>query len=315
MLPDSLSMTFILNNFYYFRPMLSLLIPTYNYNVYSLALELQQQAIKTGIEFEIIVLDDASPNQATGAENEKINRLPYCRYELLKKNIGRSAIRNLLAEKAKYEWLLFLDADTIPITKNFIAGYLPYLNHEEKVVYGSIKYQPEQPPVDRLLRWAYGNQREALSKDAREKEPYLSLLTLNFAISKSVFTKVKFNEQIPNLRYEDTLFSYDLMKARIEVEHISNEVYHLGLDTSEIFIRKSEEATDGLKYLIDHNLIAADYIKIARVYTRLNKFGLASLPALMHSVTKNAFRKNLLGPNPSLFIFDLYRLGYLCSLK
>lgn len=295
--------------------MLSILIPTYNYNVFPLVLELQHQASKTGIEFEVIVFDDASPDETHIRKNEEINALPHCRYQLLQKNIGRSAIRNLLAETAKYGWLLFLDADTIPVTKNFIADYLPHLNNEEKVVYGSIKYQPEQPPADKLLRWVYGNEREALPKEARQKDPYLSLLTLNFAISKAVFGKVKFNEEIPNLRYEDTLFSYDLMKAGVKIEHIANEVYHLGLDTSEIFMRKSEEAVVGLKYLLDNNLLPHDYIKLAKAYTRLQKFGLLPVMAVFHNATQKAFRKNLMGSKPSLFIFDLYRLGYLCSLK
>jgi glycosyltransferase involved in cell wall biosynthesis len=295
--------------------MLSILIPTYNYNVIPLVSELQKQAIKQGIEFEIIVFDDASPHETLIRENEEINRLPHCHYEILQKNIGRSAIRNLLAETAKYDWLLFLDADTIPVTENFITGYLPYLNNEEKVVYGSIKYQPEQPPADKLLRWVYGNEREALPAEVREKHPYLSLLTLNFAISKSVFEKVKFNEEIPNLRYEDTLFSYDLMKAGIKVQHIANEVYHLGLDTSGIFIRKSEEAVVGLKYLLDSKLLPHDYINLAKAYRRLQKLGLLPVMAVFHRTTQKAFRKNLLGTKPSLFIFDLYRLGYLCSLK
>ena len=295
--------------------MLSILIPTYNYNVFPLVSELQKQAIAQGVEFEIIVFDDASPDGNKRAENEKINTLEHCRYTLLQKNIGRSAIRNLLAENARYEWLLFLDADTLPITENFIAGYLPCLNHEEKIVYGSIKYRPEQPSANRLLRWIYGNEREALPIHVRQQEPYLSLLTLNFAISKPVFRNVKFNEEIPNLRYEDTLFSYDLMKANIKVEHIANEVYHLGLDTSELFVKKSEEAVVGLKYLLDNKLLPPDYIKLAKAYVRLRKFGLLPVMAVFHSTTKSAFRKNLLGSKPSLFIFDLYRLGYLCSLK
>lgn len=293
--------------------MLSLLIPTYNYNVFPLVSGLQRQALKTGTDFEIIVFDDASPDGDKIRENQKINDLSHCRYEVLQKNIGRSAIRNLLAEKAKYGWLLFLDADTLPITDKFIAGYLPYLNNEEKVVYGSIKYQPEHPPANKLLRWVYGNEREALPKEARQKEPYQSLLTLNFAISKSVFGKVKFNEEIPNLRYEDTLFSYDLMNAGIKVEHIANEVYHLGLDTSAIFIRKSEEAVVGLKYLLDKNLLPPEYIRLAKAYLRLKRFRLLTVSAAFHFTTKKLFLKNLLGSNPSLFIFDLYRLGYLCS--
>ncbi len=234
--------------------MLSILIPTYNYNVFPLVENIHQQCLKENIDFEVIVLDDASANLQKIEENNIINTLSNCSYELLGKNIGRSKIRNLLAEKATYNWLIFLDADTLPVSNKLIANYLPHLNDEEKVIYGGIKYQEKKPEDNLLLRWIYGNEREALSENKRKEAPYLSLLTLNFVIKKSVFDKATFNETIPNLRYEDVLFSYELLQAKIKTEHIENPVYHLGLDTSEIFLKKTEDSLIGLKYLIDNKL-------------------------------------------------------------
>lgn len=295
--------------------MLSIVIPTFNYNVLPLVQELNAQALAAAIPFEIIVLDDASATTALIAENEKINLLPNCSYQLLPSNVGRSKIRNLLASKAKYNWLLFLDADTFPAHKNFITAYLPHLNAEEKVVYGGIDYQKEQPAKNMLLRWIYGNKREALSAETRSKAPYISLLTLNFAIHKSIFNTVSFNETIPNLRHEDTLFSYDLSKQNSKVEHITNTVYHLGLDTSEVFLKKSEEAIVGLTYLLENNLLAPDYAKVAKYYTKIKQLGLSPLLSFAFKIAKKSFKKNLLGSHPSMLIFDLYRLGYICALK
>ena len=95
--------------------MLSILIPTYNYNTLLLVKTLQQQAIKSKISFEIIVLDDASSDTQSSIENNKINTLEHCTYIESEKNLGRTATRNILAHKAKFNWLLFLDADVIPL--------------------------------------------------------------------------------------------------------------------------------------------------------------------------------------------------------
>ncbi|WP_159799740.1 glycosyltransferase family 2 protein [Flavobacterium sp. MK4S-17] len=295
--------------------MLSILIPTYNYTVTALVTEVHRQAVQTNIPFEIIVLDDASTDKESTGQNLTINKLPHCRYEVLEVNSGRSKVRNLLADKAKFDWLLFLDADTMPVSGDFIQKYIPHLSGNEKVVYGGIKYQEEKPQKEKILRWVYGNEREALSVAERKKEPYLSLLTLNFAISKQVFSKVRFNENIPNLRHEDTLFSYELSKEKITVEHIANVVLHLGLDNSRKFLIKSEEAVIGLKYLLDSNLLPPDYVKISGIYKLIKQAGMTGLFRLLFELTAKKFRKNLLGSKPSLFIFDLYRLGYLCSLK
>lgn len=114
--------------------MLSILIPVFNYEAFSLVEKLHNQAVELNIMFEIICLDDAS-NLFTN-ENQQINQFQNCSFVILEKNIGRSAIRNLLAEKAVYENLLFLDADTFPVNENFISKYISQIDDSEKIVYG-----------------------------------------------------------------------------------------------------------------------------------------------------------------------------------
>jgi hypothetical protein len=293
--------------------MLSILIPTYNFNVYNLVNVLNKQALEAKIAFEIIVLDDGS--QKFHIENNKINEIKFCSYEILKSNIGRSAIRNLLAKKASFENLLFLDSDTIPIGDNFISNYLLKITTEEKIVSGGILYSKLKPQKSQLLRWKYGIKREAISVENRIKKPYLRLLTLNFMIKKSVFNKVSFNDTIPNLRHEDTLFSYNLKQNKIRVDHFENPVYHLGLDDFEVAIKKENESLIALKFLIQSNLIPADYIGLSKVFYLLKKMQLLFFIAVFYKITKPFLLKNLSSKNPSLFIFDIYRLGYLCSLE
>lgn len=293
--------------------MLSILIPVYNYNVYPLILELHKQCMKLKIVFEIIVIDDYSSNFLI--ENEKVNTLFNASYEILDSNIGRSCIRNLLANKAQYKWLLFLDSDVFPKNENFIESYIKQINTDEKVVYGGIKYQKEKPDKSKMLRWVYGNSREALSVEKRNKNPYLSFLTLNFLIKKVILDKEKFNENIPNLRHEDTLFSYNLMQKKIKIIHIENPVFHYGLDTFDIAIKKERESLIALKYLIDKKLMAASYVRISKLFSKIKYLKLTPIIAFFHTLTLPIFIKNLSSNYPSLFIFDLYRLGYLCTLE
>jgi len=292
--------------------MLSVLIPIYNYYAYPLVLDLHKQCMECGIDFEIIVLDDGS--QKFKEENKEINELRFCTYTILKANIGRSAIRNLLAKKAAFENLLFLDSDTIPTGTKFISNYLLQITTEEKIVSGGILYSEFKPKKNQLLRWKYGNSREALSAKKRKESPYLRLLTLNFMIKKTVFEKVSFNENIPNLRHEDTLFSYNLKQQNILVEHIDNPVFHLGLDEFEIAIKKENESLIALKFLIENQLIPFDYIGLSKLFYRIKKIHLLFLLKIINKITNPLLLKNLASKNPSLFIFDIYRLGYFSSL-
>ena len=114
--------------------MLSVLIPVYNYNIFTLVETIYKQTLECNIPFEIICLDDAS--QEFTIENQRINQFQNCFFTILEKNIGRSAIRNLLAKKAVYENQLFLDADVISVHDNFISNYISEIKNNKKVIFG-----------------------------------------------------------------------------------------------------------------------------------------------------------------------------------
>ena len=133
-------------------------------------------------------------------------------------------------------------------------------------------------------------------------------------IQKSVFEKVSFNEKIPNLRHEDTLFSYNLKQQNILVEHIENPVYHNGLDDFDVAIKKENESLVALKFLVENQFIPYNYISLSNLFYGLKKMQLVFLLKVFFKTTKPLLLKNLASKNPSLFIFDMYRLGYFGSL-
>lgn len=287
---------------------ISILIPTYNYNVYPLVAELHQQAEANDLLVEILVFDDGSPKPPE--QNEAINGLSMARYKKLEKNLGRSGVRNLLANTANHEFLLFLDADTAIIRDDFLVTYLEAIKQESQIIYGGITYQKEPPAANERLRWVYGNKREALPVAERRKNPYLRFLTLNFMIKKNLFERLRFNEAIPNLRHEDTLFALDAGKKGIDVAHIDNPVIHLGLESSEVFLRKSREACDALLFLVRDKLIAPEQTALSRVAKKYNQHILGKLAVWIYDRFGSAMERHLLSASPSLKVFDLYRLGY-----
>ncbi len=294
--------------------MISILIPTYNYNVFSLAENLQQQCKKAKIIYEIIVLDDASTDKEITEKNVDINSLDHCSFQTLPNNIGRSKIRNLLAEKAKYKWLLFLDADTWPSNSKFIRKYLEAFPNEKSVIFGGIEY-PKNTSEKSSLRYKYGIERESLSLSKRIKNPYRSFITMGFAIKKEIFETIKFNENLAGYGYEDSVFAFELQKNNIQILHINNPVVHLNLETNDHFIKKSELALRNLLHFYETGEIDGEMVKVLKTYLKLKNRNLLFGLRGFFSISKTPLLKNLNSPNPSLFFFDLYRLGYLSSLK
>ncbi len=293
--------------------MLSVLIPTFNFNITKLVKSILNQFDDSFNNFEIIVADDCSTDKIIKDNNSTITTLPYVKYIPLEKNIGRSAIRNLLGKEAKNETLLFLDADVLPVNDNFLGNYFSFLktNPSFDIIYGGIIYQKEKPAKDQVLRWKYGNEREAISLNERIKKPYINFLTLNFIIKKSAFDIISFNEEIPNLRCEDTLFSQEAKNKKLLVKHIDNSVVHLGLETSKVFLKKSLESIEVRQGFVKDNILDPNYTKLTSLAYKIEKgFILKKILAIVFSAFQKIMEKNILSEEPSMYLFDFYRLCY-----
>ncbi len=293
--------------------MLSILIPIYNYDAFPLVSELHKQCLENKIDFEILCQDDASNQFLT--ENRKINDLEKCNFSRNNSNFGRSKMRNFLAEKAKFEWLLMMDCDTFPTENDYIQKYFSQINEGQNVVYGGIKYQKEKPNNDQLLRWIYGNARESLSVEKRYTNANGNALTSNILIRKNIFISNKFDESITKYGYEDLVFLSDLKKKGILVKHIDNATYHLGLETSNQFLEKTKTALENLKLITKNNPLDSSESKILRTFSFLKRFYLVGFVAFLFKKAERKIEQNLLSQKPSLLLFDLYKLGYFCSLK
>lgn len=296
--------------------MLSILIPVYNFNIVPLVTELHRQATKASIPFEIIVLDDCS-SELLRHQNMDVNNLPGVRFYELDKNIGRARIRNRLAEMAVYPTLLFMDCDSEISSEHYIDNYLPYCDRL-LVVCGGRAYKPEPPEEHEfLLRWLYGIKREQLSHVVRSKNPYRSFMTNNFLIPREIILQIQFDESIVHYGHEDTLFGLELKRRGVQVMHIQNPLLHIGLEISWEFVRKTSEGIENLFMLLQTgkiNRYDIHDIRVLRAYEILKKLRLTGLYQTVYSFFANMIMRNLLGANPSLFAFDLYKLSLFANL-
>ena len=293
--------------------MISILIPTYNYYVFPLVENIFQQCEKANILYEIIVLDDASTDTEIAEGNLKINELENCSFKVLDENIGRSKIRNLLAEKAKFGWLLFLDADTFPSNSNFIQNFVLAINNNDvDVIYGGIKYQKEKPEKNKMLRWKYGKARESKSVWERKKNPYF-IISQNLLIKKKSFLKA--NNFTENYYGLDNFFSNQLKRMDAKMLHIDNPVLHFGLEENEKFIKKALQAVETTVILENLGLMDNSMRPIQKSFLTLKKLHLTSLFHFVISKFKRKMERNFISKKPNLFWFHLYRLSYYIKLK
>lgn len=288
--------------------MLSVLIPTYNYNAFILVNTIHQQLVLAQIAFEIICFDDGSKSELI-AENEKINSLENARFKVLEYNIGRSAIRNLLAKEATHKWLLFLDADVLPTNNQFIKNYIACFNTTKTVFCGGLLYQHKKENLD-LLRYKFGKKHEEISIEIRKENPNKYFFTSNFLIEKEVFKTVIFEEMLKKYGREDLLFSLKLIKSDYKIEHLENEVYHLGIDENKVFVAKTKKAMENLVFLEEEHLIDNEEIALLKVAKKLKNFKLSRFAGNFYPTFEKLAIKN-----SNVFYFNCMKVCYVCFLK
>ncbi len=298
--------------------MLSINIPVYNYEVGDLVSRLIKQAEELKIQYEIRVYDDGS-EEPVKLKNCKIAGLSGVIYTELGQNIGRSAIRNKMGFESQFGNLLFIDADSLPVDKNYLKNFIENIK-PNRVLCGGTAYKPEKPAQpEKYLRWFYGTNREAIPAETRNNKKGFIITSNNFLIEKTVFEKVHFREDIKKYGHEDTLLGYDLFRNGIEIFHINNPLEHTGLEDSRVFIEKTKTALKSL-YEITHNILPGDGVFTQQVhflnrYYAITKFLPTFILRRFYKLSHRFIKSNLTGPKPRLFWFDIYKLGFYSTLK
>ena len=291
--------------------MISILIPCYNFNAYPLALKLEKQALLLDVNFEIICSDDGSFS-LKNEKNQKINLLTNSKFIELKKNIGRIQNRIFLAEKAQYDWLIFLDVDSEPKKNDYLKKYISNIGSSDFVFGGNeFKYNLNGKFS---LKNKFAKRREAKSSTDRKKKPYKYIISANFMAKKSSFlycySKIKYKSY-----GNDYIISSVLQNNNILIHHIDNFTMVSVNDDNEQFILKSKDALKNLYKNYSEGNLSKSSISILNVFSILDKLKMCKVFLLVTNPIEKFIFKKINSKNPNLILFDIFRLRYLCSIK
>ena len=288
---------------------LSILIPTYNDLCVKLVGDLRQQVEAAGIVYEILVGDDGSTDLSVMAENKEIVQWEHCQYLIQSQNIGRAAIRNLLAREAHYDWLLFIDSDMTVVQPDFISKYIS--QDKADVIDGGISIGGDADALRGNLRYHYEKVSEhEHTVEIRQQNPYRDFHTANFLIRRDLMLSHPFDERFRYYGYEDVLFGKQLRADHIAITHIDNPMGFCTFESNPDFVSKTEE---GLRTLHQFRDELRGYSRLLTLIEGIHIPLILSLIRLSHRLFGGLIRRNLCGSHPSTKLFSLYKLGYFLS--
>lgn len=233
----------------------SVIMPVFNGETY-LEEAILSVVNQTFDAWELIIIDDGSKdNSLKLAENWAVKdpRIKVI-FHPEHKNKGVSASRNLGMERAKGEWISFLDADDYWLPEKMSWEQEIIENHPNVVLlYGNAQYKADANSRKNLE--IYGSGIPGISEN-----PFLSTLSgfhshlSNTSVLRSVITtnKLTFNEK---LRFaEDTLFTHEVLQfGALYYLNIVTGTYRLHPTSSCAFIPKEEKIAG--RYVVYENLL------------------------------------------------------------
>ncbi len=292
------------------EPILSILIPVYNYDCREMVAKLLEEIEREQLSVEILLGNDASENRFTSIY-ESISDSKRVRLFSVTQNIGAGRMRNHLAREAKGKYLLYMDSDTMPLSEDFITRYINAIEGD-KLIYGGFQYPELCPSSTVCLRYLYGTKVEMRSLEERKENPYEAFITMCFLIKRELMLEEGFPEEL-GMGYEDAFFGGRLRDRGIALLAIDNPVLHDLKETSLQFLTTLERYITNLYRHRD--LFPKGYVKLLDAYRKIDSLHLGYFFQFLHYVLGGIIKRNLISRRPILFFLKLYKLLYIFSLK
>ncbi|MDO1560338.1 glycosyltransferase family A protein [Brevundimonas sp. 2R-24] len=241
------------------QPRLSVLIPFFRDDPTRLIHALDAQGAR---EVELVLLDDggedASLTQRVRQALEAAT-LPI-RLVVLHENAGRARGRNLLAEQARAEALLFLDSDMLPDRPDFLHRWLTLAKAPSiGVAFGgfSLLQAPRDPRF--AVHRAMALRSDCLPAAERMKTPEKYVYTSNLLVRREVFDRISFAADFTGWGWEDV--EWAMRAADISpIVHVDIPATHMGLDPVEALIGKYEQSAPNFARVVErHPEVIAAY--------------------------------------------------------
>lgn len=289
--------------------MISVLIPVHNYSIIPLVEELHKQLESSKVLYELIVWDDAS-TEAFYLQNKIINHVPNLHYFNSKEHFGKIKTRQLLADKAMFDWLLFIDAETLPKTPSFIQNYLDLIPKNYDAIFGGLFYGNQPPKQNYRLQWNYGRLKKQVDSAIRNEQPYQEVALNNFMIKRKIFLNI--NSKMEDLGlYSDDYFGALMGVQKVNVFHNENAVFHLGVKPNDLFLEDLKTSIDEVLKIHSTHPETVESIKVWQTYSRLKRKKIVGLAANIYKRFQVRMESKLLGENPSMNVLKFYEKSYL----
>lgn len=232
---------------------LTVAIPFYNYDPSQLCRELCEQAGCIEMTVEILLADDGSkdPILASAIARDTADASVPVKVLRFFDNAGRAEVRNQLCVNAKSEYILYLDCDMLPDSKNFLKDYIEQREAGVSFAFGgrSAARCLGMAPEFNLHRY-FTEHYEQVAPVVRNTAPAFYFMSSNFLIKKKLLSEIPLDHAYRGWGWEDCDWAYRVSK-HCELVNLDNTASHMGLLTVDQILSKYDESVANFTRTLD----------------------------------------------------------------
>ncbi len=291
------------------KPALSVLIPYYHDDPADLLRALAAQAQEQSAGVEILIYDDGTNDKMVNDNLVEIankSDAPISLY-FAKDNHGRAHARNALKENARAAWALFLDADMLPTTDNFITGYLAEIaKGDTDILFGGFTVPAIKQSAETELHRAFSHTSDCLSAEERTKNGPQYVCSSNLCVRTSVLDAQPFDTEFVGWGWEDSEWAARVASA-YRLKHVDLPALHLGLENTETLLKRFKDSgANYVRFTNKHPELA----KTLTLYKMSRKLKRLPGQALMRPLLAFTVRRNFMPTKLRLLALKLWRASW-----
>jgi glycosyltransferase involved in cell wall biosynthesis len=251
-------------------PILSVLIPFFRDDPTPLLQALSAQADQS---IAIWLYDDGTQDAALTQRVSQAVDAANCPVTLLtaSANKGRSYGRNHLFKAANSPWVLFLDADMLPLTRDFLSLYTDYIRADEAdIIFGGFKVKDEPGQADTEIHRVMSIASDCADAAERQALGPKNVASSNLCIRKTVLADTPFDDGFTGWGWEDSEWAARAAKT-YRLLHIDNPALHLGLETTDTLLRRFKTSGHNYDRFTKKHPAIAKSLPLYRWVSRLKK--------------------------------------------
>ncbi len=272
-------------------PVLSVLIPYYRDDP---GLCLQNLLKQSGdmAAVEILLYDDGTNNAPLNETLRIITKTAPAPVRLFcaAQNKGRSYARNFLLGQARAKWVLFLDADMLPVDTNFIARYREKINaNNTDILFGGFVVPETASSRQTELHRVLALRSDCHGAAVRSLAGPQYVCTSNLCVRKEVLVAEAFDTDFTGWGWEDSEWAARVATS-YRLTHIDNPALHTGLESTQTLLaRFRDSAGNYVKFTNKHPKLAKT-LRLYKLAQRLKYIpGQGLLRPLLALLVRNPF--------------------------